>query len=114
MSFEQTESSAMAHMPAEYRKAFGEAWSAFLAWQDGTAPPLIELRGMPVSIDRICGLLWRCDDMMPFDLFEAMADQAPPGRPLHHPTYASGARLLRLLYQRALLARAERAVRATS
>ena len=104
----------MPHMPDEYRAAFAEAWSAFLAWQDGAPPPVIELHHMPASIDRVCGLLGRCDDTMPYDLFEAMAEHAPPGRPLQHLTYACGARLLRLLYQRALLARAERAVRAAS
>ena len=92
----------------------GRLGPPFLAWQDGTAPPVIELRGMPVSIDRICGLLWQCEDMRPFDLIDALGEHAPPGRPLRHLTYASGARLLRLLYQRALLARAERAVWAAS
>ncbi len=49
---------------------------------------------------------------MPESLSDAMADQAPLGKPLQHFTYASEARLLRLLYLRDLLARAERALKA--
>ena len=104
----------MPQMPADYHDAFARAWFAFRAWREGAPAPVITIRGMPASIDRICGLLWRCSDVMPGSLSEAMSQFAPPGRPLQYFTYASGARQLRILYLSDLLARAERASRAAS
>ena len=100
----------MPRMSSYHRVAFMRAWEAFLAWEDGTPPPTIEVRGVPISIDRMCSMMWMCNDALPTDLAEALADRASFGRPLGSRTYAGGARVLRYLYNQALLSRAERAV----
>ena len=96
-------------MSSYHRAAFVRAWDAFLAWEEGTPPPAIDVRGVPVSIDRMCSMLWLCSDALPADLAGALAERAAPGRPLSTHTYSGGARVLRFLYNQALLSRADHA-----
>ncbi len=86
-------------MSGPHRAAFLRAWEAFLAWEDGTPPPVIEFRGEPLSINAVCTKLWTSTNPLPADLAEIIAKNAPFGRPLGNRTYGGGARVLRRLCQ---------------
>ncbi len=45
----------MPRMPDDYHDAFARAWFVFRAWREGAPAPVIEIRGMPATIDRMCG-----------------------------------------------------------
>ncbi len=89
----------MPFMSAPHRAAFLRAWEAFLAWEEGAPPPVIEFRGAPLSIATICTKLWASTNPLPTDLAEVIANRASSDRPLGNRTYGGGARVLRRLYQ---------------
>jgi len=83
-----------------------EAIPAYIAWEDGTPEPTVELREQQVTISQLCGLLWNCHDILPsgaiFELDGCDAD-------LKSQTYASAARWMKAECTRQL-AKPERSV----
>ncbi|WP_342150415.1 hypothetical protein [Methylorubrum sp. SB2] len=53
------------HAPGDLRNAFLEAIEAYEAWEEGTDEPTVDVRDRPVTLSRLCGLLWNCSDTMP-------------------------------------------------
>ena len=53
------------HAPGDIRDAFLEAIEAYEAWEDGDPEPCVEVRGRPMRLSEVCGLLWNCSDTMP-------------------------------------------------
>ncbi len=84
------------HAPGDVRDAFLEALDAYEAWDDGEPEPTVDLRGRPVSLSTLCGLLWNCSDIMPGSARSQMVDMLPFGITEGHvTTYARAARALK-------------------
>lgn len=88
-----------AHATPELRAAFHDATEAYEAWTDGEAEPVVLCAGRPLSVSRVCGLLWNSTDTLPVLWVNALADlQHASDTPLRQgASYAQGARILRPL-----------------
>ncbi|CAO4183532.1 BRA0787 family protein [Methylorubrum aminovorans] len=88
------------HAPGDLRNAFLEAIEAFEAWEEGADEPTVDVRDRPVTITRLCGLLWNCSDTMPGSEQRVLEDMLP-GRWIGDDrrgtlnTYAMAARAMR-------------------
>lgn len=88
------------HAPGDLRNAFLEAIEAFETWEKGADEPTVDVRDRPVTISRLCGLLWNCSDTMP-GIEQRHLESLLPGRWIGEDrsgtlnTYAMAARALR-------------------
>ena len=76
------------------RDAFLDAIEAVRQWPDGEPEPTIEVRGQMIPVNRVCGLVWNCTDIMPSlfcDEMGYMVDDFPRAGA----TYAQAARVLK-------------------
>ena len=86
------------HAPGDIRDAFLEAAEAFGAWKAGEPEPTVDVREQPMTLSRICGLVWNCSDIMPGSEARALADVLPldeARRTTRIETYAQGARAMK-------------------
>jgi hypothetical protein len=85
------------HCPGHIRDMFLDAIDAYAEWQPGEPEPTVELeihyQPHRISLQRACGLLWNCSDILPsiaYDTIEGTDLEAL----MRRRTYASAARAM--------------------
>jgi hypothetical protein len=59
---------------AELRDAFLALTEDLHRWHSPSPLPAVQLRDVPIPLERLCGLLWNCSDAMPGDDADVLAD----------------------------------------
>lgn len=92
------------HAPGHLRDAFEAAVEAYESWNDGEPEPIVKVGydETPMTISKICGLVWNCSDIMPWMLCRDIDDLLPSGHECGaRSTYAQGARHMKAMIDRA-------------
>ena len=76
------------HAPGDLRDVFLEALDAYL--YRGKNVRVVEYRDQKVPLNRVCGLLWNCTDILPGAEAHALRDEVGDERSIE--TYAQAAR----------------------
>jgi hypothetical protein len=82
------------HAPGHLREVFNEFLLLMLRKKIGLNTKFKLNSQTEITVDKICGLLWNCTDVLPGDSFD-IAQDLPPDDALMADTYAAATRRLK-------------------